>query len=279
MSPAYSTVGNTVLLIGAGRMGFALLRGWVAARKLDKIYIIEPHPSDAVKQFAREKAIELIAEPHLRQMPEITAAVLAMKPQTIKAESGLLQLLGAHAPLVLSIAAGVTTGYLTAQLGGKPHVVRAMPNTPGAIGKGITVLYAGGDVEPSRRQFAQSLMTALGETLWLENEALLDAVTAVSGSGPAYVFLMVEALAAAGRAQGLDSATAEKLARFTVSGAGALIADDPRPAEDLRRDVTSPGGTTEAALSVLMASDGLVELMKRAVAAATERGKALGKTS
>lgn len=260
-------------------MGSALLRGWVGARNLDKIYVIEPHPSDAVKQLARENAVQLVEMSHLRQLPEIDAAVLGMKPQTIKAESGLLRELGLRAPLVLSIAAGVTTSYLAAQLQGKPRVVRAMPNTPGAIGKGITVLYAGDDVETTQRQFAQSLMSAFGEILWLSDESLLDAVTAVSGSGPAYVFLMVEALAAAGRAEGLDSATAEKLARFTVSGAGALIANDPRPAEDLRRDVTSPGGTTEAALSVLIAPDGLVNLMKRAVAAATERGKALGKNN
>lgn len=270
---------NSVLLVGAGRMGTALVRGWVAAQKLDKIYVIEPHPSEVVKQLARERAIELIAASGLRQMSRIDAAILGMKPQTIKAESGLLQELGTHAPLVLSIAAGLTTGYLTAQLQGKPRVVRAMPNTPGAIGEGITVLYAGGDVEAAQRQFAQSLMSAFGEILWLDDESLLDAVTAVSGSGPAYVFLMVEALAAAGRAQGLDPATAEKLARFTVSGAGALIANDARPAEDLRRDVTSPGGTTEAALSILTAQDGLVGLMKRAVAAATERGKALGKSN
>ncbi|MDE2474038.1 MAG: pyrroline-5-carboxylate reductase [Alphaproteobacteria bacterium] len=260
-------------------MGSALLRGWVAARKLDKIYVVEPYPSDTVNQLAGDKAIELIAESGLRQIPEIAAAVLAMKPQTIKAESGLLQELGLHAPLVLSIAAGVTTSHLMAQLGRKPRVVRAMPNTPGAIGKGITVLYAGPEVEPADRRLAQSLMSAFGEILWLKDEALLDAVTAVSGSGPAYVFLMVEALAAAGRAEGLDAATAERLARFTVSGAGALVANDPRPAEDLRRDVTSPGGTTEAALGVLTAPDGLVNLMKRAVAAATERGKALGKNN
>lgn len=260
-------------------MGSALLRGWVAARNLDKIYVIEPHPSSTVEQLAREKSVELIAVSALRQLPVIDAAVLAMKPQTIKAQSGLLHVLGSHAPLVLSIAAGVTTGYLAAQLQGEPRVVRAMPNTPGAIGKGITVLYAGDDVEPAQRQFAHSLMSAFGEILWLNDESLLDAVTAVSGSGPAYIFLMVEALAAAGRAQGLESATAEKLARFTVSGAGALVAHDTRPAEDLRRDVTSPGGTTEAALGVLTAPDGLVNLMKRAVAAATQRGKALGKNN
>jgi pyrroline-5-carboxylate reductase len=260
-------------------MGSALLRGWVAAGKLDKIYVIEPHASDTVKQLTREKAVELIAQADVAQLAGIDAAVLAIKPQTIKLERGLLQELGLHAPLVLSIAAGVTTSLLTTQLGRKPRVVRAMPNTPGAIGRGITVLYAGADVESTDRLLAESLMSTFGEILWLKDETLLDAVTAVSGSGPAYIFLLVEALAAAGRAEGLDSATAERLARFTVSGAGALVANDPRPAEDLRRDVTSPGGTTEAALSVLTAPDGLVNLIKRAVAAATRRGKSLGKAN
>ena len=266
-----------VLLLGAGRMGSALLRGWVAAGKLDRIYVIEPQPSNAVKQLAHDGAVELIAPSDGGEIPDVDAVVLAMKPQTVKTQSRLLQDLGGHAPLVLSIAAGVTTGFLRAQLGSNACVVRAMPNTPGAIGKGITVLYAGADVEPSQQQFAQSLMSAFGEILWLDDESLLDAVTAVSGSGPAYIFLMVEALAAAGRAEGLDSATAEKLARFTVSGAGALVANDPRPPEELRRDVTSPGGTTEAALGVLTAPDGMMSLIKRAVAAATVRGKSLGK--
>ena len=152
-----------------------------------------------------------------------------------------------------------------------------MPNTPGAIGRGITVLCAGGKLSAADRALAEELMAALGETLWLRDEALMDAVTAVSGSGPAYVFLMAEALAAAGRAQGLDAATAERLARATVSGAGALIAADARPASELRKEVTSPGGTTEAALNVLMAKDGLEPLMRRAVDAATRRGRELGK--
>ena len=201
-----------------------------------------------------------------------------MKPQAISAETGLLQNLGSAAPLVVSIAAGITTAFLASHLGRRSHVIRAMPNTPGSIGQGITVLYAASGAQPPDRQLAASLMSAFGETLWLEDEALLDAVTAVSGSGPAYVFLLAEALTAAGRAQGLDPAMADKLARFTVSGAGALIAADSRPTAELRRDVTSPGGTTEAALNVLTVQGGLMDLIARAVAAATERGKALGKT-
>ena len=179
--------------------------------------------------------------------------------------------------LILSIAAGITTGLLSAGLGPDVRLVRAMPNIPGAIGHGITVLYADASLGPGDRALAQTLMESLGETLWLEDEALMDAVTAVSGSGPAYVFLMAEALAEAGRAQGLDAATADRLARATISGSGALLAADSRPAAELRKEVTSPGGTTEAALGVLMASDGLSELMARAIAAATMRGKQLGK--
>ena len=157
------------------------------------------------------------------------------------------------------------------------RLVRAMPNTPGAIGQGITVLSGGPSLPPADRDLAEKLMSALGETIWLDDESLMDAVTAVSGSGPAYVFLMAEALAEAGRAQGLDDVTAARLARATVSGAGALLAADTRPAAELRKEVTSPGGTTEAALRVLMASDGQTDLMRRAIAAATERGKELGK--
>ena len=152
-----------------------------------------------------------------------------------------------------------------------------MPNTPGSIGRGITVLCAGPEIEAQQRELAAMLMSALGATLWLDDEALLDAVTAVSGSGPAYIFLLAEALAAAGREQGLDPAVADKLARYTVSGAGALLETDNRPAAELRRDVTSPGGTTEAALNVLNGPNGLRELILRAIAAATERGKALGR--
>lgn len=260
-------------------MGSALLRGWISAGNIRNIVVVEPHPGEGVRELAASGSIRLSPGLDLSGIPVLRAAVLAMKPQSIKSESGVLHQLGPVAPLLVSIAAGITSGFLDSALGGRTRIIRAMPNTPGSIGEGITALYAAPGVEPEQRDFAASLMSAFGETLWLDDEALLDAVTAVSGSGPAYVFLLAEALAAAGRAQGLDPATAERLARFTVSGAGALLAADPRPAADLRRDVTSPGGTTEAALKVLMAEPGLVELMARAVAAATERGTALGKLS
>jgi pyrroline-5-carboxylate reductase len=256
-------------------MGSALLKGWIAAKRFSTIYVVEKAPSAALKSLARERAVTL--SPRLpERLPPLAAIVLALKPQVLKTEDQLLQALGASGALVLSIAAGIGTVLLRDKLGSAVPLVRAMPNTPGAIGRGITVLCPGGKLSSVDKALAEQLMAALGETLWLKNEAQMDAVTAVSGSGPAYVFLLVEALTAAARTQGLDTATAERLARATVAGAGALIAADSRPAADLRKEVTSPGGTTEAALKVLMASDGLENLFERAVDAATRRGRELG---
>jgi pyrroline-5-carboxylate reductase len=257
-------------------MGFALIKGWVAAGLFSPIHVTEPAPSAALKSLARKGSIVLHSGlPDM--LPRLAAVVLAIKPQVLKGEAKLLTSLGKSGALVLSIAAGIGTPLLRQKIGRRGPLVRAMPNTPGAIGRGITVLCAGGKLSASDRALAEDLMAALGETLWLRDEALMDAVTAVSGSGPAYVFLMAEALAAAGRAQGLDRATAERLARATVSGAGALIAADARPASELRKEVTSPGGTTEAALTVLMATGEFESLMQRAVDAATRRGRELGK--
>lgn len=273
-----SDTNPAVLLVGAGRMGLALLRGWLSAKRVGKIHVIEPAPSDSITALASDRSITLSAGLDDFRLLPVRAIVLAMKPQAIKAETSLLKGLGTlNAPLI-SIAAGITSSFLASRLGGQPRVIRVMPNTPGSIGRGITVLCARPGIDPPQREFAAMLMSALGETLWLDDEALLDAVTALSGSGPAYIFLLAEALAAAGREQGLDAAVADKLARYTVSGAGALLEADNRPAEELRRDVTSPGGTTEAALKVLNGPNGLRDLMSRAVAAATERGKALGKS-
>jgi pyrroline-5-carboxylate reductase len=267
-----------VLLVGAGRMGSALLRGWLSARGVGQIHLIEPLPSASINALAAAGSITLRPDLKPAGLSRVRAIVLAMKPQAIKADTALLRRLGALDAPLISIAAGITTSFLAAHLGGQPRVIRAMPNTPGSIGRGITVLCAGPEIETPQRELAAMLMSALGETLWLDDEALLDAVTAISGSGPAYVFLLAEALAAAGREQGLDPSVADRLARYTVSGAGALLETDNRPATELRRDVTSPGGTTEAALNVLDGPNGLRELVVRAVAAATERGKALGKS-
>jgi pyrroline-5-carboxylate reductase len=257
-------------------MGFALLKGWISAGRFSPVHVVEPAPTAALKALARRRAI-ILHTGLPDALTRLAAVVLAIKPQVLKGEDKLLKALGKSGALVLSIAAGVGTALLRQKVGRGGPLVRAMPNTPGAIGRGITVLCAGGRISAADRALAEALMAALGETLWLSDEALMDAVTAVSGSGPAYVFLLVEALTAAARAQGLDSATAEQLARATVSGAGALVAVDARPASELRKDVTSPGGTTEAALKVLMSADGLEALMQRAVDAATRRGRELGK--
>jgi pyrroline-5-carboxylate reductase len=263
-------------LIGAGRMGFALLKGWIAAKRFSAIHVVEPAPSAVLEALRRKRAV--VVHPKLpAELPRLDAVVLALKPQILKSEDELLMRVGKSRALVLSIAAGVGTRLLRQKIGSGARLVRAMPNTPGAIGRGITVLCAGERLSSSDRALAEGLMAALGQTLWLDDELLMDAVTAVSGSGPAYIFLMVEALAAAGRAQGLESAAADRLARATVSGAGALLAADPREAAELRQEVTSPGGTTEAALNVLMAKGGLLDLMREAVGAATRRGRELGK--
>ena len=268
---------GAVLLIGAGRMGGALIKGWLAAKRFSAVHVIEPQPSDAVKALAAAQMITLHECFDGGLLPAPEAIVLAVKPQVVKGAAAMLQPVGKSGALILSIAAGITTANLGASLGRDARLVRAMPNTPGAIGQGITVLYADQNLAVGDRALAEALMASLGETLWLKDEALMDAVTAVSGSGPAYVFLMAEAMAQAGRAQGLDATMAVRLARATISGAGALLEADPRPAAELRTEVTSPGGTTQAALEVLMASDGLTELMRRAIAAATARAKQLGK--
>ena len=269
---------GAVLLIGAGRMGGALIKGWLAAKSFSSLHVVEPHASEAIRALADGGAVTLHREFEAKRLPALEAVVLATKPQILKGQTELLAALGKTGALVLSIAAGITTNFLRAGLVSGNRLVRAMSNTPGAIGQGITVLYGDAALTPGDRALAERLTSALGETLWLQDEALMDAVTAVSGSGPAYVFLMAEALAEAGRAQGLDAVTADRLARATISGAGALLSADARAASELRKEVTSPGGTTEAALRVLMAQDGLTDLMRRAIAAATERGKELGKS-
>jgi pyrroline-5-carboxylate reductase len=256
-------------------MGGALLKGWIASERFSHIDVVEPAPSDWLIRLATEKSIAHHAS-FGPAIPPPGVLVIAIKPQVLKRETALLGALGATGALAISIAAGVTSEFLAKGLGARTHLIRAMPNTPGAIGQGITVLYSDAP-SPAERTLAEAIMAPLGETLWVNDEALMDAVTALSGSGPAYVFLFAEALAEAGRAEGLDATTADRLARATIAGAGALLKADPRPATDLRRDVTSPGGTTEAALEVLMAPDGLRPLVRRAIAAAVRRGKDLGR--
>ncbi len=268
---------KSVLLIGAGRMGGAMLNGWLGAKSVSKIHVVEPKPSRQLRALAKDGKISLATRLRLDGDREFSAIVLAIKPQTLKSEDELLRALGKTGALVLSIVAGITTKVLGARLKADVPIIRAMPNTPGAIGRGITALYARKKLKRKQRALVERLTSGLGESIWVAEEKLIDAVTAVSGSGPAYVFLFAETLAAAACERGLDAVTADKLARATITGAGALLDQDKRSAAMLRQEVTSPGGTTEAALKVLMGREGLRPLLRRAVKAAARRSKELGK--
>ena len=254
-------------------MGGALLKGWLK-QNAGSISVVEPKPSAEIKALAKKKKIALVAAPSELKAKKFSACVVAIKPQVLKGEASALAGI-ARSALMISIAAGTDTKRLFEAWGPKARIVRAMPNTPGAIGQGITGLFAAKGATAADRKRADALLSALGETLWVTDESLMDSVTAVSGSGPAYLFLMAEALTQAGLAEGLPPAQAEKLARATVAGAGALLKADKEAASALREAVTSPGGTTEAALKVLMAEDGLAALVKRAVAAARKRAEEL----
>ena len=254
-------------------MGGALLKGWLG-RGVKSILVVEPKPSAELRRLARTKKIALFATPsEVERKPSV--CLVAIKPQVLKGEAEALAGFARSGALMISIAAGTSIKALAAAWGRNARIIRAMPNTPGSIGCGISGLYAAKGTTAADRKRAAILLSALGEIVWVTSEELIDSVTAVSGSGPAYLFLMTEALTEAGVAEGLPRAQAEKFARATVAGAGALLAADKSPASTLREAVTSPGGTTAAALTVLMADDGLMSLMKRAVSAARKRAEEL----
>jgi len=266
-----ASISGALVLVGAGKMGGAMLEGWLA-RKLPpkKVVVLEPQPSKQIKALAR-RGVRINPKGNIGK---IAAMVIAVKPQTAPdALPPLAPLIGAKT-VVVSIMAGRTLGFLERSLP-NAAIVRAMPNTPAAIGRGITVAVGNRRVVAPARKLAHALLAAAGSVEWADDEALMDAVTAVSGSGPAYVFLLAEAMAKAGVAVGLPAALAETLARETIAGSGELLHRSPLPAATLRQNVTSPGGTTAAALDVLMGNDGLDPLMTRAVAAATRRGRDL----
>jgi pyrroline-5-carboxylate reductase len=202
--------------------------------------------------------------------------VFAVKPQQIDTLVPQFAELAERGAVVLSVAAGKSIGAIEKLLGGAPMVVRAMPNTPAAIGQGITALVANSAVGGEQKSLCERLLSAVGAVVWLDDEALMDAVTAISGSGPAYVFLLIEALAAAAEKEGLAADLARTLATATVSGAGAYAAQSLNAPGRLREQVTSPGGTTQAALEILMGDDGLAELIAKAVQAAAARSRELG---
>lgn len=258
-----------VLLVGCGKMGSAMLAGWLErGLAAGDVVVVEPSGVDVAATVVGDQA-----DIPAGFAPDVV--VLAVKPQVMAAVLPPYARFATNA-VFLSIAAGKTVGFFEGILGPKARVVRAMPNTPAAVRRGITVCFAGSGVEDTRRALCAALLEAVGEVGWVDDESLMDAVTAVSGSGPAYVFLLAEVMAAAGIAQGLPPELATRLARATVAGSGELLRQSAEPAAQLRRNVTSPGGTTAAALEVLMAEgDGMPGLMEQAVAAATARGRAL----
>ncbi len=261
-----------LVLVGAGKMGGALLEGWLRLG-LDpkRVAVLEPAPSPDIAALA-SRGLRL--NPDLKSLGDVTAVVIALKPQVAAQIVPSLAPLVSGTTVVVSIMAGRTLQFLAGAIGHRCALVRAMPNTPAAIGRGITVAVAR-DAGAGQRDLAHRLLAATGTVEWVDDEDLMDAVTAVSGSGPAYVFLLAEALSQAATAAGLPAALAAKLARETVAGSGELLHRSPLDAAVLRENVTSPGGTTAAALAVLMGQGGLAPLMTKAVAAATARSREL----
>ncbi len=267
-----------ITLLGCGKMGTAMLKGWLADPGLHAHFtIIEPFAEHLGWVGAHQQvAIYSDCDAAIAaNAPVSSVIVLAVKPQMMEEAIAAFGPLRDDKTAFLTIAAGISTSWLQARLGVHTPVLRAMPNTPAAIGKGVTALYsdsATGDLAA----LATQLMRTIGSVVPIDDEALMDAVTAVSGSGPAYVFLMAEAMTAAGMTAGLPSALAKQLAEATVTGAGALIEAASEPPSTLRKNVTSKGGTTAEALAVLMADDGLPSLIERAVHAAKKRSVELG---
>lgn len=264
---------ESILLVGGGNMGQALLRGWLAdARVPESIHVVDPDE----RARAAVESLGLAASSGRPQSIRADAIILAVKPYLVEEVLHDYRDLGESQATLLTIAAGKTIAFYQDLLGSGAAIVRGMPNTPAAIGQGITVLVANEAVTSAQRQLCESLMAAVGQVAWLEDDGLMDAVTAVSGSGPAYVFLLIECLVAAAVEVGLEKELAGRLALATVSGAGAYaMASDADPAE-LRRRVTSPGGTTQAALEHLIGdSRALESLLCEAVQAAARRGREL----
>jgi pyrroline-5-carboxylate reductase len=271
-NPSFDEIAGPLILVGAGKMGGAMLEGWLRLG-LDptKLIVIEPQPSDEVVARA---ALGIRLNPELGGL-KASAVVIAIKPQLAPEVVPTLSSLIDASTTVVSIMAGRTLAFLQRETFAGAAIVRAMPNTPASVGRGITVAVANRAAAGAKRDLADRLLRVTGGVEWIDDESLLDAVTAVSGSGPAYFFLLVESLARAGTAAGLPQELAQRLARATAIGAGELLHRSPLNAASLRVNVTSPGGTTAAALDVLMDKNGLDPLLEKAVAAATQRSRAL----
>ncbi len=262
-------------LVGAGKMGGALLKGWLD-NGLDKraVLVVDPAPPPDSVAFLAEAGLKAEVAPPAGVTAKVI--VVAVKPQIIADVLPTLRPLVARDTIVLSIAAGTTLKQLAAGVG-DIAVVRSIPNTPAQVGRGITVAIANARTDKAAKALVTTLLEAVGDVIWVDKEGMIDSATAVSGSGPAYVFHMVEALAAAAVSVGFDKDAAAKLARATVEGAGELLYQSDLGADVLRENVTSPKGTTAAALKVLMGRPGLTALMKKAVAAARKRSRELAK--
>lgn len=261
----------SLVLVGAGRMGAALARGWLNAKPKRQITIIEPAPSDEVAGWAADGKVTLnpAAAP-------TGILVVAVKPQQFAKVAEAIRGFAGPKTLVVSIMAGVRIAQLLRRLE-TARIARAMPNTPGAIGQGVTVFCAAPGLSAADNETVRSLLAPLGEVHGPVDEGLMSAVTALSGSGPAYLFLLAESMAEAGESEGLPRALAQRLARRTVEGAAALLAASEDGPEALRRAVTSPGGTTQAALDILMDTGGMPRLLRDALRAAATRDRQLSK--
>lgn len=266
---------GSMLLLGCGKMGGAMLRGWLARGVPgNQLYVVDTSPRDLDEVIAA--GVTVVTKP--ADLPadfQPAIVLLAIKPQFMDQALPDYRRFAGPQTLFLSIAAGKTLAYLRQQLGTESTIVRSMPNTPAAVGRGMSVIVRQPGVSDDQLQLCAELLSAVGEIAWVDDEDLINAVTAVSGGGPAYVFLLIECLAEAGRQAGLPTDMAMQLARSTVCGSGELAHQSSESAEALRKAVMSPKGTTEQAIAVLMAPDGLQPLMTRAIAAATKRSREL----
>ncbi len=265
---------GTLVLVGAGKMGGAMLEGWLkGGADPKKIVAFDPAPPPEMKSFLERHGIRL--NPDVNTVTDAEVIVIAVKPQVMEDVLPGVTSMGVSNPLILSVAAGKTIASFERHFGKHAAVIRTIPNTPAAVGRGITAMAKNANVSADQMTLADTLLSAVGEVVTVEREELIDAVTAVSGSGPAYVFYLTECLAAAGEKVGLPAALAMQLARATVSGSGELMRVTGTDAATLRQNVTSPKGTTYAALQVLMAGDGMGPLFEKAIAAAEKRSREL----
>ena len=265
---------GSLVLVGAGKMGGAMLEGWLkGGAEPSRIVALDPSPPPEVKALIEGAGVRL--NPDVSTIRDAEVVIIAVKPQLMEDVLPGVVSLKASRPLILSVAAGKTIASFERHFGADAAVIRTIPNTPAAVGRGITAMAANPNVSQAQMQLARTLLEAVGEVVTVENEAMIDAVTAVSGSGPAYVFYLTECLAAAGEKVGLPKELSMQLARATVAGAGELMRQSGTEAATLRQNVTSPKGTTYAALQVLMAEDGMQPLFDKAIDAATKRSREL----